>query len=52
MEPKVILPTPSEGGKLVILLHNSTTLVPYKSLMHHDSQKIIICDNFYLLFPI
>ena len=20
--------------------------------MHHDSQKIIFCDNFYLLFPI
>jgi hypothetical protein len=24
MEPKVILLTPSEGGKLVILLHNNT----------------------------
>ena len=24
MEPKVISPIPSEGGKLVILLHNST----------------------------
>jgi hypothetical protein len=24
MEPKVFLLTPSEGGKLVILLHNST----------------------------
>ena len=46
MEPKVILPTPSEGRKLVI------PLVPHKSLMHHDSQKIIFCDNFYLLFPI
>ena len=41
MEPKVILLSPSEGGKLVISLHNMQyiTLVPHKSLMHHDSQK-------------
>ena len=28
------------------------TLVPYKSLMHHDIQKNISYHNFYLFFPI
>ena len=28
------------------------TLVPGKSLMHYDIQKIISCHNFYLFFPI
>ena len=39
MEPKVISPTPSEGGKLVILLNNYITLVPHESLMHHVIAK-------------
>ena len=41
MELKVILLTLFEGRKRVILIHNSMyiTLVPHKSLMHHDSQK-------------
>ena len=51
MELNVIFLTPTKGGKPVILLHY-ITLVPHKSLMHHDSQIIILYHNFHLFFPI
>ena len=49
MEPKVISLTPSEGGKLVVLLHNFGA---HESLMHHDIRKFIFYHNFHLFFPI
>ena len=35
-----------------VSVHNSITLVPHKSLMHHDIQKVSSSHNFYLFFPI
>jgi hypothetical protein len=43
--------SPSDGGNLVILIHN-INLVPHKSLMHHDSQKFILYHNLHLFIPI
>ena len=41
------------GLERVVSVHKQyITLVPCKSLMHHDIQKIISYHNFYLFFPI